>query len=142
MKDEKDNLRSKKIRVLITKVGLDSHDRGAKVVSTALREAGIEAIYLGRFQTPEGIVRAALQEDVDVIGVSCHCGEHLSLVPQILSLLKENKAEHLPLILGGVIPKEDIPDLKALGVKEVFLSGSDSEEISRFVREVVSNRPD
>lgn len=122
----------RKIRVLITKVGLDSHVRGAKVVAKTLRDAGMEVVYMGSFQTPESIVEAALQEDVDVIGVSCHCGEHLTLVPVIVGLLKE-RAEDIPVIIGGVIPREDIPDLKKIGIKEVFLTGARSGEIVSYI---------
>lgn len=129
-----------RIRALITKVGLDSHDRGAMIVATALRNAGTEVIYLGRYHTPESIVKTALQEDVDIIGVSCHCGEHLNLIPKILDILRENKMEHIPLILGGVIPREDIPGLKARGVKEVFLTGSTSDQIVQYIKELARNK--
>ena len=129
-----------RIRALITKVGLDSHDRGAMIVATALRNAGTEVIYLGRYHTPVSIVKTALQEDVDIIGVSCHCGEHLNLIPKILDILRENKMEHIPLILGGVIPREDIPGLKAGGVKEVFLTGSTSDQIVQYIKELARNK--
>ena len=124
-----------KIRVLMTKVGLDGHDRGVKVVSAYLREAGMEVVYLGRFQTPESIVRAALQEDVDVIGVSCLDGEHLPFTPRIIALLKENKV-NIPVIIGGVIPQKDIPALKRRGVSEVFPPGSSMEQIVEYFRTI------
>ncbi len=126
-----------KIRVLITKVGLDGHDRGAKAITTLLREAGFEVVYLGRFQTPQSIVRAALQEDVDIIGVSCLCGEHFTFIPIILELLRENKREDLPIVIGGIIPRDDMPRLKEMGVAEVFTWGASSDEIARFIREEV-----
>lgn len=128
-----------KIRVLITKIGLDAHDRGAKAISTLLREAGMEVIYLGRFQTPESIVKAAMQEDVDVIGISSLCGAHLTLVPEVISLLKENKVE-IPLVLGGVIPQEDIPAVKETGVTEVFTWGSTSDQIAKYIRTLAQER--
>lgn len=127
----------KKLRVLITKVGLDCHDRGAKIVAAGLKEEGMEVIYLGRYQTPKNVVQAALQEDVDVIGVSCHCGEHLSLVPKILELLQDSKASHIPVVLGGSIPQEDVGTLKVLGIGEVFLSGSSLKQIAQSLRKLI-----
>jgi len=127
---------SGKIKVLITKVGLDSHDRGAKVITAFLREAGMEVVYLGRHQTPEGIVKAAIHEDVDVIGVSCLCGEHLPLVPKIVELLRENSARHIPVIVGGVIPREDIPIVRNAGVSEVFLPGTPVNKIVEYIQAV------
>ena len=129
----------KKIRVLITKIGLDAHDRGAKAISTLLREAGMEVVYLGRFQTPESIVKSAMQEDVDVIGISSLCGAHLVLVPEVISLLSGNRVE-IPVILGGVIPREDIPALKETGVSEVFTWGSTSDQIAKYIQKLVSQR--
>ena len=128
---------SGKIRVLITKVGLDSHDRGAKVITASLREAGMEVIYLGRHQTPERIVKAAIHEDVDVIGVSCLCGEHLPLVPKVIELLRENSARDIPVIVGGVIPREDIPTLKNAGVSEVFPPGTPMSKLVECIETLV-----
>jgi len=113
----------RKIRVLIAKPGLDGHDRGAKVVARALRDAGMEVIYTGLRQTPEQIVTAALQEDVDVIGLSILSGAHMTLVPRVMQLLQEKGLQDVVVFVGGIIPQEDIPKLKALGVAEVFLPG-------------------
>jgi len=123
-----------RIRVLMTKVGLDGHDRGIKVISSLLREAGMEVIYLGMFQTPEMIVKAALEEDVDVIGVSCLSGEHMGFIPRIAELLKERGAGEILLLVGGVIPWEDIPALREAGVNEVFPAGSLTEPIVQYIR--------
>jgi len=131
----------RKIRVLITKVGLDGHDRGAKVVAALLREAGMEVIYLGCFQTPEGIVRAALEESVDVVGVSTLSGEHLFFLPQIYRLLQKSNLSDLLLIAGGVIPYPDIPELKKSGVKEVFPSGTPLQAVVDFISKNVSSSP-
>lgn len=128
----------RRIKILLSKVGLDGHDRGIKLVAGILREAGMEVVYLGNLQSPEGIVRAATQEDVDVIGVSCLSREHLSLVPNIVEWLRKNNLK-MPLIIGGVIPREDIPQLKNIGVAEVFLSGSTSEEIINGIKDLVHN---
>ena len=125
----------KKIRVLLSKVGLDGHDRGIKLVAMLLREAGMEVIYLGKLQPPEGIIQAAIQEDVDVVGVSCLSGEHLSLLPDIAELIKKNNL-CLPLIVGGVIPREDIPRLKDMGIAEVFTSGSTSQDIVNCIKDL------
>lgn len=121
------------IRVLIAKAGLDGHERGAKVVSALLREAGMEVIYLGMYQTPQMIVQAALEEDVDVVGLSSLSGEHLSFTPKVVGLLKEKKLGDTLIIMGGVIPTEDIPRLKAMGVGEVFTAGSLTESIVEFI---------
>ena len=126
----------RKIRVLMSKVGLDGHDRGIKVISGYLREAGMEVVYLGRFQTPESIVNAAIQEDVDIIGVSCLDGEHLPFTPKILGLLKKNKAD-IPIIVGGVIPKKDVPLLKKMGVGGVFTPGTPLKDIVEHIRDTV-----
>ena len=128
----------KKIKAIVTKVGLDSHERGARLVSAALRDAGMEVIYLGSFQTPEGIIQTALQEDVDLIGVSCHCGEHLTLMPVIMDLLKANNIPDVPVILGGVIPSEEVDDLKKIGVKEVFGYGTTMEQVVEFVKQITN----
>lgn len=129
---------AKRIRVLITKVGLDSHERGAMLVATALKDAGIEVVYLGSFQTPESIVKSAIQEDVSLIGISCHCGEHLTLVPLVLKLMTENKLENIPVIVGGVIPKEDASELKAAGVKGIFVYGTTMDQIVQYIQGLCS----
>jgi len=126
-----------KIRAIVTKVGLDGHDRGAKLLSYFLREAGMEVMYLGLFQTPEAIVSAAIQEDADVICVSSLSGGHLLYTPQIVSLLKENNLGHILFLFGGVFPVEDMPLLKQEGVNEVFLSMTPMEEIVRYIKENV-----
>jgi len=127
----------RKIRVLIAKPGLDGHDRGAKVVARALRDAGMEVIYTGLRQTPEQIVTAALQEDVDVIGLSILSGAHMTLVPRVMQLLREKGLQDVVVFVGGIIPQEDIPKLKALGVAEVFLPGTLLEQIVSTVRQSV-----
>ena len=113
-----------KVRILVGKPGLDGHDRGAKVVASLLREAGMEVVYLGMYQTPENIIRAAIQEDVDVIGVSTLSGEHLTLVPKLADLVRKEKLDDMLLVVGGVIPVEDVPMLKSVGVDEVFAAGT------------------
>lgn len=125
---------SRPIRVLMAKAGLDGHDRGARVVSALLREAGMEVIYVGMYQTPQMIVQAALEEDVDVVGLSSLSGEHLSFTPKVVELLKEKRLGDTLLIMGGVIPTEDIPRLKEMGVAEVFTAGSLTEPIVEFIR--------
>ncbi len=124
----------RKIRVLIAKPGLDGHDRGAKVIARALRDAGMEVIYTGIRQTPEMIVNAALQEDVDVIGLSILSGAHLELVPPIMELLRERGLTDVLVLVGGIIPNEDKPALKALGVAEVFGPGTPVTEIVDYIR--------
>ncbi|HEY4870627.1 MAG TPA: cobalamin B12-binding domain-containing protein, partial [Candidatus Dormibacteraeota bacterium] len=111
-------------RVLTAKVGLDGHDRGVKVVSRALRDAGVEVIYAGLRQTPEMVVEAAIQEDVDAIGVSLHSGAHMTLIPRILELLKERNATDIVVFGGGIIPQDDARELKAMGVVEIFGPGT------------------
>jgi len=128
----------KKIRVLIAKPGLDGHDRGAKVVARALRDAGMEVIYTGLRQTPEQIVETAIQEDVNVIGLSILSGAHTHLFPKVMELLKENNIEDIIVIGGGVIPEEDIPELKKVGVDEIFTSGTDTRDIIKFIKENVN----
>lgn len=123
-----------RIRVLVAKPGLDGHDRGAKVIARALRDAGMEVIYTGLRQTPEMIVNAALQEDVQVIGLSILSGAHMAIVPRVLELLRENGMEDVAVIAGGIIPSEDSERLKQLGVKAVFPPGSSLEEIVETVR--------
>ena len=125
------------IRVLVAKPGLDGHDRGAKVIARALRDAGMEVIYTGLRQTPEMIVSAALQEDVQVIGLSILSGAHNVVVPKILELLREKEMTDVLLVLGGIIPDEDAQQLKAMGVAEVFRPGASLEKIINFIRESV-----
>lgn len=126
---------SKKIRVLIAKPGLDGHDRGAKVVARALRDDGMEVIYTGLRHTPEHIVKTAIQEDVDVIGLSILSGAHDTLVPKVIEMLKENNLQDVLVIAGGIIPKEDIEELKKIGVAAVFGPGASIHEIAKFIRE-------
>ena len=126
-----------KIRVLVAKPGLDGHDRGAKVVARALRDAGMEVIYTGLRQTPEMIAEAALQEDVDAVGLSILSGAHMALVPRILELLKANGQEHVKVFLGGIIPDEDIPRLKEIGIIGVYGPGTLTEDIIRDIREAI-----
>jgi len=126
-----------KIRVLIAKPGLDGHDRGAKVVARALRDAGMEVIYTGLRQTPEMIVEAALQEDVDIVGVSILSGAHMALVPRILDLLQDNGMQDVRVFVGGIIPGEDIPVLKERGVWEVFGPGANTRLIADVIRRAV-----
>jgi len=130
----------RKIRILVAKPGLDGHDRGVKIVARAYRDAGFEVIYTGLHQTPEQIVNAALQEDVDLIGLSCLSGAHAYLFPRVVELLKENKVEDIIVIVGGIIPKEDIPKLKKMGIKEIFLPGSSLSEIINWTRANVKPR--
>ena len=130
----------RKIRVLIAKPGLDGHDRGAKVVSRALRDAGMEVIYTGLRQTPEMIAEAAVQEDVDVVGLSILSGAHMALVPRITQLLKENGQEDVLLFLGGIIPDEDIPRLKEMGVSGVYGPGASTDDIIADIRNAVLSR--
>jgi methylmalonyl-CoA mutase C-terminal domain/subunit len=127
----------RKIRVLVAKPGLDGHDRGAKIVARALRDAGFEVIYTGLHQTPEQIVATALQEDVDAIGLSVLSGAHRYLFQRVLELLKEKGAEEIALFGGGIIPPEDIAELKAMGVKGLFTPGASTQEIIGFVREQI-----
>jgi len=128
----------RKIRVLVAKPGLDGHDRGAKVVARALRDAGMEVIYTGLRQTPEMIAEAALQEDVDVVGLSILSGAHMALAPRVLELLKANGQEHVKVFIGGIIPDEDAPRLKELGVSGIYGPGASTEDIVREVREAVA----
>jgi methylmalonyl-CoA mutase C-terminal domain/subunit len=131
---------TRKIRVLIAKPGLDSHDRGAKVVARALRDAGMEVIYTGLRQTPELIAETALQEDVDVIGLSILSGAHKTLFPRIMNLLKQKGLTDVMVFAGGIIPEEDIPELKKLGIKEIFGPGTTTEAIIRYVFDNVPQR--
>jgi methylmalonyl-CoA mutase C-terminal domain/subunit len=127
----------RKIRVLVAKPGLDGHDRGAKVVARALRDAGMEVIYTGLRQTPEMIAEAALQEDVDVVGLSILSGAHMALIPPILKLLKANGQEHVKIFVGGIVPDEDVPRLKEMGVTGVYGPGAPTETIVNEIRATV-----
>jgi methylmalonyl-CoA mutase, C-terminal domain len=135
-----DSMKDRKIRVLVAKPGLDGHDRGAKVIARALRDAGMEVIYTGLRQTPEMIAAAALQEDVDAVGVSILSGAHNTLCPRIVELLREQGMDDCLVLLGGIVPKEDISKLKAEGVAEIFLPGTSTEDIVKFLRENVKPR--
>jgi methylmalonyl-CoA mutase C-terminal domain/subunit len=127
----------RKIRVLVAKPGLDGHDRGAKVIARALRDAGMEVIYTGLRQTPEMIVSAALQEDVDVIGLSILSGAHNAIVPRVSDLLKQNQMDDVLLVVGGIIPDQDFARLKEAGVKGIFIPGTPMDDIVKFIRENV-----
>ena len=127
-----------KIRVLVAKPGLDGHDRGAKIIARALRDAGMEVIYTGLRQTPEMIVDAALQEDVDVIGLSILSGAHMAITPRILELMKAQDMTDVPIVIGGIIPDADIPALKEMGVSGVFGPGTNTDAIIAHIREVVA----
>ena len=129
-----------KIRVLVAKPGLDGHDRGAKVIARALRDAGMEVIYTGLRQTPEMIVSAALQEDVQVIGLSILSGAHNAIVPRVMDLLRQNKMDDVLVMVGGIIPDQDIPNLKQAGVAAIFQPGTSMDEIVRFIREHVASQ--
>ncbi|HVZ61003.1 MAG TPA: cobalamin B12-binding domain-containing protein [Terriglobales bacterium] len=131
----------KKIRVLVAKPGLDGHDRGAKVIARALRDAGMEVIYTGLRQTPEMIVNAALQEDVDVIGLSILSGAHNVILPRISELLKQNNMEGVLILVGGIIPDHDVDFLKQNGVAGIFQPGTPMESIVQFIREHVRPKP-
>ena len=124
----------KKIRVVMAKVSLDGHDRGVKVVTRALRDAGMEVIFMGAFQTPERVVRTAIEEDADVIGLSFLSGEQLSHTPLVINLLREKNIKDVLVIVGGVFPRQDIAELKKMGVDEVFISGASMEEIAEYIR--------
>lgn len=127
----------KKVRVLIAKPGLDGHDRGAKIVARALRDAGMEVIYTGLRQTPEQIVNAALQEDVDVIGLSILSGAHLTLVTAIMDLLKKYQIENVVVLVGGIVPDIDITKLKEMGVAEIFPPGTPTTEIVNYIKKII-----
>ena len=127
----------KKIKVLMTKVGLDGHDRGAKVVSSLLKEAGMEVVYLGMFQRPESIVKAAIDEDVDVIGLSYLSGEHLIFTPKVVEEMKKNRVDDVLLIAGGTFPAEDIPTMEEMGIDKVFRAGSLTESIVDYINDHV-----
>src|SRR5215471_16467804 len=125
----------RKIRVLVAKPGLDGHDRGAKVIARALRDAGMEVIYTGLRQTPEMIVNAALQEDVDVIGLSILSGAHNAIVPRVNELLRQNKMDDVLLLVGGIIPDVDVPRMKEAGAAAIFQPGTAMDEIIQFIRQ-------
>jgi methylmalonyl-CoA mutase, C-terminal domain len=129
---------ARKIRVVIAKAGLDGHDRGAKIIARALRDAGMEVIYTGLHQTPEQIVETAIQEDADAVGISILSGAHMTLIPRILDGLKENSVEDVLVLVGGTIPKPDVEQLKAQGVAEVFTPGAPVSEIVDFLTSQVS----
>lgn len=129
----------KVIRVLVAKPGLDGHDRGAKVVANALKDAGMEVIYTGLHQTPELIAESAVQEDVDVIGMSILSGAHLTMFPRVIELLKERGADHIKIIGGGIIPDEDIARLEKLGVAKLFGPGTDTRDIVEYIRKTFGN---
>jgi len=129
---------SRKIRVVIAKPGLDGHDRGAKIIARALRDAGMEVIYTGLHQTPEQIVETAIQEDADAIGISILSGAHMTLVPRILDGLRENELEDVVVVVGGTIPTDDAADLKGRGVAAVFTPGAPTSEIVEFLRERIT----
>ena len=130
----------RKIRVLVAKPGLDGHDRGAKVIARALRDAGMEVIYTGLRQTPEMIVTSSLQEDVDVIGLSILSGAHNAIVPRVMDLLKQNKMDDVLVLVGGIIPDQDIDGLKRAGVAGIFQPGTPMDDIVKFIRENVKPR--
>jgi methylmalonyl-CoA mutase cobalamin-binding domain/chain len=127
------------IRVLIAKVGLDGHDRGAKVVARCLRDAGMEVIYTGLHRTPEEVVAAAVQEDVDVLGISLLSGAHMTLVPKIVELMRQARADDVRLVVGGVVPDEDVPALRAMGVADVILQDTPPDEVVARVRSLAAS---
>ena len=129
--------RTKKIRVVVAKPGLDGHDRGAKVIARALRDAGMEVIYTGLHQTPEQIAETVIQEDADAVGLSILSGAHMTLVPRVVKLLNEQGADDVVVTVGGTIPAEDIPELKKLGVAEIFTPGATTQQIIDFIRDAV-----
>jgi len=126
---------ARKVRVLVAKPGLDGHDRGAKVVANALKDAGMEIIYTGLHQTPEMIAESAVQEDVDVVGLSILSGAHMTMFPRVMELMKEKGAEHIVIFGGGIIPAEDVKKLEQLGVARIFGPGTDTGDIVKFIRE-------
>ena len=130
----------RKIRVLVAKPGLDGHDRGAKVIARALRDAGMEVIYTGLRQTPEMVVGAALQEDVDVIGLSILSGAHNAIVPRVMDMLREKKMDDVLVLVGGIIPDQDVDALKKAGVAAIFQPGTAMDDIVKFIRENVKPR--
>jgi methylmalonyl-CoA mutase C-terminal domain/subunit len=131
---------ARKIRVVVAKPGLDGHDRGAKIIARALRDAGMEVIYTGLHQTPEQIAETVIQEDADAVGLSILSGAHMTLVPKVVELLKAQGVEDVLVTVGGTIPADDIPELKHLGVAEVFTPGAGTDDIVEFIRERASAR--
>jgi methylmalonyl-CoA mutase C-terminal domain/subunit len=131
---------SEKIRVVVAKPGLDGHDRGAKVIARAFRDAGFEVIYTGLRQTPEQVVTAALQEDADVVGLSVLSGAHMTLCPRIMELMKKERLDDVLVIVGGIIPDQDVAKLKEYGIAEVFQPGASTEEIIAYVRNNVRKK--
>jgi methylmalonyl-CoA mutase C-terminal domain/subunit len=131
---------ARKIRVVVAKPGLDGHDRGAKIIARALRDAGMEVIYTGLHQTPEQIAATVVQEDADAIGLSILSGAHMTLVPRVVELLNEQGADDVVLTVGGTIPNDDIPELKKLGVAEIFTPGASTDEVVEFIRGAVAER--
>ena len=131
----------RKVRVVVAKPGLDGHDRGAKIIARALRDAGMEVIYTGLHQTPEQIAETVIQEDADAVGLSILSGAHMTLVPRVVKLLREQGANDVVLTVGGTIPADDVPELKRLGVAEVFTPGASTDEIVDFMRSAVAERP-
>jgi methylmalonyl-CoA mutase C-terminal domain/subunit len=129
----------RKIRVVVAKPGLDGHDRGAKIIARALRDAGMEVIYTGLHQTPEQIVETVIQEDADAVGLSILSGAHMTLVPRIVQLLREQGIEDVLVTVGGTIPADDIPELKDLGVSEVFTPGASTQDIVDYIRGAVAD---
>ncbi|AWR94608.1 cobalamin B12-binding domain-containing protein [Acidianus brierleyi] len=130
----------KRIKVIVAKLGLDGHDRGAKVIARALKDAGMEVVYTGLRQTPEQIVKTAIQEDADVVGISILSGAHLELIPKVVEIMRKNNLNDVGLVVGGVIPPEDIPKLKSIGVDDVFLPGSSLKEVAEKVRQVAEKK--
>lgn len=135
-----ETVRSRPIRVVVAKVGLDGHDRGAKIVARAFRDAGMEVVYTGLHRTPEEVVEAAVQEDVDVVGLSLLSGAHMTLVPRVMELLRERGLGDVLVIVGGIVPDEDARALREAGVAAVFGPGSETQALVRFVREHVAER--
>jgi methylmalonyl-CoA mutase C-terminal domain/subunit len=131
----------RKIRVVVAKPGLDGHDRGAKIIARALRDAGMEVIYTGLHQTPEQIAETVVQEDADAVGLSILSGAHMTLVPRVVELLNEKQAGDVVVIVGGTIPGDDIPELKKLGIAEVFTPGASTQDIIEFVKGAVRPEP-
>ena len=131
---------TQKIRVVVAKPGLDGHDRGAKIIARALRDAGMEVIYTGLHQTPEQIVATVIQEDADAVGLSILSGAHMTLVPKVVELLREQDAGDVLVTVGGTIPADDIPELKRLGVAEVFTPGASTQDIIDFIQDAVRRR--
>ena len=130
----------RKIRVVVAKPGLDGHDRGAKIIARALRDAGMEVIYTGLHQTPEQIAATVIQEDADAVGLSILSGAHMTLVPKVVELLREQGVDDVLITVGGTIPAEDAPELKKLGIAEVFTPGASTDEIVEFIRGAVAER--